>query len=105
MFDASCSQPTEDTGAACGIFAPNQAGTVDLTALTVEEFLSKLDLTEYTEAFAKAGITTVSGLARMTEAELDGFALRKLEKRKLVHHLNKAKGLGDDDNSMLCGAT
>lgn len=102
MFEASCSQPIDDTGATCGIFGPLKASGVDLTNVSIEDFLLKLDLSEYKDTFTKAGITTVGALSRLTEADLEAFGLRKLEKRKLLHHLNKVRG-ADIDNNMLCG--
>lgn len=104
MFEASCSQPTDDTGAACGIFGPVKGGGVDLTNVSMEEFLNKLDLMEYKEPFYKAGVLTVQDLAHLSDKDLEAFNLRKLEKRKLIHHLDKARGLPDNNDSLLCGA-
>ena len=37
-----------------------------------------------------AGITDIASLAELSEEELDKFDMRKLEKRKLRHHLQSA---------------
>ncbi|KAJ8606487.1 hypothetical protein CTAYLR_005892 [Chrysophaeum taylorii] len=105
MFEGSCSQPTDDAaGASCGIFGGG-GGAADLGAMTLDDFLEKLDLLEYKGAFETAGVSDVSSLARLTDADLDSFNLRKLEKRKLLHHLAKARGNTDATLGALSCAT
>mmetsp|Transcript_5115 Transcript_5115/g.21019 ORF Transcript_5115/g.21019 Transcript_5115/m.21019 type:complete len:101 (+) Transcript_5115:214-516(+) len=99
MFEAACSAPAET--ASCGLFAGPKNATADFLSLSLEEFLSKLDLLEYHKAFEAAGIGDVEGLTRLSDDDLDAFNLRKLEKRKLVHHLNKART--PDEKAALCG--
>lgn len=99
MFEASCAQPSEDPS--CGIFGST---TKEVTRLTLDEFLEKLDLMEYKDAFEAKGATDVASLARLTDADLETFHLRKLEKRKLLHHLAKARASDANDN-LLCGST
>jgi len=42
----------------------------------------------------------VPTLARLTDDQLDGFDMRKLEKRKLLHHLQGVAKAEDD--AVLC---
>ena len=92
MFEASCSHPVDTSTTACGLFgSSSESASSGFQSLTLEEFLEKLDLTEYKQKFNDAGIVNVEGLAHLTESDLDQFHLRKLEKRKLMHHLTKAR--------------
>jgi len=93
MFEVpSCAQPVDPNTTACGLFGSSvDGGKAGFLSLTLEDFLEKLDLLEYKAAFEEEGIKDVGGLARLTEADLEAFNLRKLEKRKLMHHLTKAR--------------
>ena len=106
MFDISCG---DDGGpASCGIFGGSVGGGGAKQPQTLAGLLKKLDLSEYEPKFVAAGITDVllsasrfgrgaahkltqvASLAELSEEELDKFAMRKLEKRKLRHHLQSA---------------
>ena len=106
MFDISCG---DDGGpASCGIFGGSVGGGGAKQPQTLAGLLKKLDLSEYEPKFVAAGITDVrrsasrfpfrrvdratqvASLAELSEEELDKFDMRKLEKRKLRHHLQSA---------------
>ena len=108
MFDISCG---DDGGpASCGIFGGSVGGGAAKQPQTLAGLLKKLDLSEYEPKFVAAGITDVllirvpvpvrraptpnlaqvASLAELSEEELDKFDMRKLEKRKLRHHLQSA---------------
>ena len=106
MFDISCG---DDGGpASCGIFGGSVGGGGAKQPQTLAGLLKKLDLSEYEPKFVAAGITDVlrpasrfsrgaahkltqvASLAELSEEELDKFGMRKLEKRKLRHHLQSA---------------
>ena len=109
MFDISCG---DDGGpASCGIFGGSVGGGGGAKQpQTLAGLLKKLDLSEYEPKFVAAGITDVrrsasrfrsvaapthnptqvASLAELSEQELDKFDMRKLEKRKLRHHLQSA---------------
>ena len=100
MFEGSCSQPIDPNTTACGLFS-STTETPGFLTLTLSEFLDKLDLAEYKEPFENAGITNVEKLAALSDADLDAFHLRKLEKRKLLHHLTKARA-AENTGSLSC---
>ena len=107
MFDISCG---DDGGpASCGIFGGSVGGGGAKQPQTLAGLLKKLDLSEYEPKFVAAGITDVrrsasqfsvpshrprntqvASLAELSDEELDKFDMRKLEKRKLRHHLQSA---------------
>ena len=88
MFDISCG---DDGGpASCGIFGGSVGGGASKQPQTLAGLLKKLDLSEYEPKFVAAGITDIASLAELSDEELDKFDMRKLEKRKLRHHLQSA---------------
>lgn len=105
MFDISCGEDTAPgTGPSCGMFGtePPKSEGKGLPEMTLEELLQRLDLVEYKARFNAAGITDVPTLARLTDEQLDGFDMRKLEKRKLLHHLSGVAINTNNDNVITC---
>ncbi|KAJ1456334.1 hypothetical protein M885DRAFT_517834 [Pelagophyceae sp. CCMP2097] len=92
-----------DGGGTCGIFTSMATSPgakrpdVDVPAL-----LRRINLADYIADFDKAGFCDAKMLAKITDADLDALGMRKLEKRKLMHHVNRALRPKDDDSGTNC---
>ena len=102
MFNINCGDDAQP-GPTCGMFDTERPGgdAKGPPDMSLDELLSKLDLSEYKSKFESAGVADVPTLARLTEDQLDGFDMRKLEKRKLLHH-RSGVAVPKGDDSIMC---